>query len=106
MAAKKILFRSQARDKILRGAAQLADAVRITLGDRSASLAILEDVAIGKGPAQCLIAAGYAGWGPGQLESELAAGAWEVIDGDAALLFDGDVDGKWQRALERRGVDL
>jgi putative transcriptional regulator len=67
---------------------------------------ILRDVAAGKGPRRSLFALGYAGWAPQQLESELAAGAWVVIEADEALLFDHDFDNKWQRAFERRGIEL
>jgi putative transcriptional regulator len=67
---------------------------------------ILEDIAAGRGPKQSLFALGYAGWAPGQLESELAAGAWHVVEADAALLFDEQTETKWQRAFDRRGVEL
>ena len=49
---------------------------------------------------------GYAGWGPGQLESELAQGAWFTIPADPELIFAPDAAKAWQRALARKGVDL
>jgi putative transcriptional regulator len=67
---------------------------------------ILEDIAAGKGPKHTMFALGYAGWGPHQLEDELAAGAWLVVQPDEALLFDEKTDTKWQRAFDRRGIDL
>ena len=67
---------------------------------------ILRDVAAGRGPKRSLFAFGYAGWAPHQLEDELAAGAWVVVEADEALLFDHDNDTKWQRAFDRRGIDL
>jgi putative transcriptional regulator len=67
---------------------------------------ILEDLAAGKGPRQSLFALGYAGWAPDQLASEIAAGAWVVIDADEDLLFGKQVDSKWQRALNREGIEL
>ena len=67
---------------------------------------ILEDMAAGRGPERSLFALGYAGWAPGQLESELAAGVWFVVEPDAALLFDPDTATKWQRAYARRGIEL
>jgi putative transcriptional regulator len=67
---------------------------------------ILQDIAAGQGPERSLFALGYAGWAPGQLESELAAGAWFVVEPDAALLFDEQTATKWQRAFDRRGVEL
>jgi len=72
----------------------------------TSSLDVLSAVAAGKGPQHSLFALGYAGWAPDQLEQELAAGAWVVVDADAALLFDRRIESKWQRALERQGVDL
>ncbi len=79
----------------------LSDQVALT-----SSPDILEDLAAGKGPRQSLFALGYAGWAPNQLESEIAAGAWVVIDADQALLFGDQEDSKWQRALERQGIEL
>jgi putative transcriptional regulator len=67
---------------------------------------ILEDIAAGRGPKRSLFALGYAGWAPAQLEAELAAGAWFVVEADAALLFDQQAATKWQRAFDRRGVEL
>lgn len=67
---------------------------------------VLRDIAAGKGPRRSLFALGYAGWGPGQLENELAAGAWFVVEPDATLLFDEQTETKWQRAFDRRGIDL
>jgi putative transcriptional regulator len=67
---------------------------------------ILRDIAAGKGPKRSLFALGYAGWGPHQLEDELTAGAWVVVAPDEALLFDEQADTKWQRAFDRRGIDL
>ena len=67
---------------------------------------ILRDIAAGKGPRRSLFALGYAGWAPHQLEDELAVGAWIVVEADEALLFDHRTDTKWQRAFDRRGIDL
>jgi putative transcriptional regulator len=67
---------------------------------------ILQDMAAGRGPKRSLFALGYAGWGRGQLENELAAGAWVVVEPDAALLFDEETTTKWQRAYDRRGIEL
>ena len=67
---------------------------------------VLQDIAAGKGPRRSLFALGYAGWGPEQLEGELAAGAWVVVAPDADLLFDDHPETKWQRAFARRGIEL
>jgi putative transcriptional regulator len=72
----------------------------------SFSLDALRDVARGHGPRHSLLALGYAGWAPYQLEGEIARGSWFTIAPDEALLFDGAVATKWQRALARRGLDL
>jgi len=66
---------------------------------------ILVDIAMGQGPKATLTALGYAGWGPGQLESELQQNAWLTVDGDAAIVFDEDDGGKWARALKKLGID-
>ncbi len=66
---------------------------------------IVEDIASGAGPRRILVAFGYAGWGAGQLEAEIAAGAWVTIPSDDALVFD-DVVGKWRRAMARHGIEL
>ncbi len=72
----------------------------------SPSLPVLRDLAAGRGPRHRLIAFGYAGWGPGQLEDEIARGGWAVIDGDPGLIFGRDDARKWQRALDLFGIDL
>lgn len=71
----------------------------------TASLDVLREVAAGRGPASCLLALGYAGWGAGQLERELQANAWLSIDIDRQIVFDEHYDSKWRRALGSLGVD-
>jgi putative transcriptional regulator len=65
---------------------------------------VLEAIASASPPRQSLMALGYAGWGAGQLENELAANAWLVTEPDEALIFDLGVDQKWEKALESIGV--
>ena len=60
----------------------------------------LIDIALGRGPRRSLIIFGYSGWGPLQLEGELARGDWKVIDADADLVLGTDHEDKWRRALE------
>jgi putative transcriptional regulator len=69
----------------------------------TASLEILKDMAGGSGPRQAWLALGHSGWSPGQLDREMQDNAWLVIDADAALVFDPDLEAKWQRALDRLG---
>ena len=70
----------------------------------TATLDILEDLADGRGPAKALLALGYAGWGPGQLEAELAQNGWLTCDADHELVFDIPDPDKWEAALARLGV--
>ena len=60
----------------------------------------------GRGARQYLVAFGYAGWGPGQLDAEIQANGWLSVAADAYLVFDDDDDSKWQRALAKLGVSL
>ena len=70
----------------------------------TATLDVLEDIAAGRGPEQSLVALGYAGWGPGQLESEIAQNAWLTCDATRALVFDPEDDAKWEAALASLGI--
>jgi putative transcriptional regulator len=68
----------------------------------TSSLGILHDIGSGKGPAKSLVAFGYAGWGPGQLEHEMDLGAWATAEADPVLVFDADRDRVWDLAWKRR----
>jgi putative transcriptional regulator len=70
----------------------------------TATLDVLRAIATGKGPARAILALGYAGWGPGQLESEILANGWLHVEPDTDLLFDQDLDTKWARAIGKLGV--
>jgi putative transcriptional regulator len=72
----------------------------------TSSLEVLRDIADKRGPAKTLIAFGYAGWAPGQLESELARNVWDTAPEDPALVFDDDRDKVWEHAAARRTRDL
>lgn len=67
---------------------------------------ILEAIANGGGPAHYLVALGYAGWGPGQLEEEMAANAWLSGPATAEILFDAPTEKRWEAAAALLGVDL
>lgn len=71
----------------------------------TATLDVLEDIAEGKGPERSLVMLGYAGWGAGQLESEIIANGWLTADTDADLLFQMPDSEKWSAALKSLGVD-
>jgi putative transcriptional regulator len=72
----------------------------------TATMDILRAIGNGEGPRHSLLALGYAGWAPGQLDAELAANGWLSVDPDDELVFGDDLDGKWQRALAKLGIDL
>jgi putative transcriptional regulator len=71
----------------------------------TATLDVLKAIASGSGPESAMLALGYAGWGAGQLEEEIQANGWLSLKGDAELIFDTDLDGKYTRALALMGVD-
>ena len=67
---------------------------------------VFQDIADGKGPKQKIFVLGYAGWGPGQLESELARDDWVVAPAKSSFIFGKDVGKIWGRARGRAGVPL
>ncbi len=71
----------------------------------SATLNVLTDIASGQGPAQRMIALGYSGWSPGQLENEILHNGWLHCDADAQIIFSPDLDSKHQMALAKLGID-
>ena len=71
----------------------------------TATIDILRAIAEGKGPANCLLALGYAGWGAGQLDSEIKSNGWLSVDADVDLVFGCDLDEKWERAMAKIGID-
>jgi putative transcriptional regulator len=71
----------------------------------TASLDILKAIAGGGGPLQGVLALGYAGWGPGQLDAEMQQNAWLSAPADPTLVFDGDHATKWRRALAVLRID-
>jgi putative transcriptional regulator len=72
----------------------------------TSSREILRDIGNDKGPRKNLIAFGYAGWAPGQLEGELARRDWVLAPGESKLIFDEDRDQVWDAAYSRRMQDL
>ena len=59
-----------------------------------------------KGPEQSLVALGYAGWSPGQLEEELESNSWLTLEADLDLLFNVPAEEKWQKAIDKIGIDI
>lgn len=72
----------------------------------TASVDILRAMAGGRGPRHALLALGYSGWAPGQLDAEIQANGWLHCDPDPELLFGLDLDVKYHQALAKLGVDL
>jgi putative transcriptional regulator len=72
----------------------------------TATLDILKAIARGDGPASAILALGYAGWAPGQLESEIQGNGWLHCAPDSELIFGTDTGGKYDKALKKIGIDL
>ncbi|MFD2204342.1 YqgE/AlgH family protein [Kiloniella antarctica] len=71
----------------------------------TATIDILNDIANNEGPDKSLLALGYAGWGPGQLNDELHQNGWLVADYDDDILFGSDLQNKWDLAMSKIGID-
>jgi putative transcriptional regulator len=71
----------------------------------TATIDILKAIAAGEGPDQAILALGYAGWSPGQLENEIQANGWLNCPADPDLIFDPDVESKYSRAFAKIGID-
>ncbi len=82
------------------GSLRVDDGVALT-----ASLDVLKAIAGGGGPKEGLLALGYAGWGAGQLEAEIAQNSWLSVPADLGLVFDAGHDSKWRRALGLLKID-
>ena len=72
----------------------------------TATLDILKAIARGKGPHNAILALGYAGWAPGQLENEIQHNGWLHCSADSELIFGPDTGAKYERALKKIGIDL
>lgn len=72
----------------------------------TATLDILKAIARGNGPHNAILALGYAGWAPGQLEQEIQQNGWLHCPADADLIFGADIEHKYERALRKIGIDL
>jgi putative transcriptional regulator len=79
---------------------KIADGVCLT-----ATIDILKAIAKGSGPKHAILALGYAGWAPGQLENEIQENGWLHCDADPDLIFGDDVEDKYSRALRKIGID-
>ena len=93
-------FVLHSKDWLGEGSVHVDDSLALT-----ASLDILHEVAEGRGPTEALLALGYAGWGPGQLDQELQNNFWLVAEPTQDILFDEASTTKWRRALAVLQVD-
>lgn len=71
----------------------------------TATLDVLEAIANGNGPSAALLTLGYSGWGPGQLEAEIARNDWLIAEATNDVIFAPDDRSKWARALRQLGID-
>jgi putative transcriptional regulator len=71
----------------------------------TATKEVLEAIVSETPPHQAVLALGYASWGPGQLEGEILENAWMIADAEPDMIFDLDLETKWDRAMRSIGVD-
>jgi putative transcriptional regulator len=71
----------------------------------TATVDVLKAIAEGTGPSRRFFALGYAGWAPGQLDKEIQDNGWLMVPADQEIVFSGDHETKWHRALAKIGVD-
>jgi len=79
------------------------------VGDKvalTATIDVLKAIAAGQGPRRKLLALGYAGWAPGQLDAEMQANGWLNVPADEDIVFDHNLANKWPRAVAKLGIDL
>jgi putative transcriptional regulator len=72
----------------------------------TATIDILKAIAEGRGPNRAILALGYSGWSPGQLENEIRSNGWLNCPADPDILFDDDLESKYARAMAKLGIDL
>jgi putative transcriptional regulator len=87
-------------DWVQEGSLRVNDVMALT-----ASIDVLREIAKGGGPRRCLLALGYAGWGPGQLDREISENTWLSVSADEALIFGEDFSAKWRLALAKLKID-
>lgn len=86
-------------DYLREGTTRIDDSVSL-----SATVEILQAIADGGGPDRAVMALGYTGWGAGQLDEEIKANGWLTAPADDAIIFDRDIETKWERALGKIGI--
>ena len=96
------------RGFVLHSADYVEDATLVIGGNvaLTANIDIVRAIAAGRGPNRKLLALGYAGWGPGQLDQEIQANGWLNVPADDEIVFGADNPAKWSAALGKLGVDI
>ncbi len=87
-------------DHVYEGTLRIDERLALT-----ATMDVLKAISAGQGPRRALMALGYAGWGPGQLDEEIQANGWLQVPADEDLVFGTALDAMWDQALVRLGVD-
>ena len=97
-----------ARGFVLHTPDYTSDATLRVTGDfaMTSTIDVLRSIAHGGGPGKAMLALGYAGWAPGQLDREIQQNGWLHVDADHDLVFGRDHDSKWQSAVAKLGIDL
>lgn len=96
------------RGFVLHSCEYIADEGTLEVNDEfamTATLEVIEDIANGDGPLDCLLTLGYAGWAPGQLENEIRTNGWLTCDATPALVFGDGHEAKWTNAMASLGID-
>ncbi|MBF0563231.1 MAG: YqgE/AlgH family protein, partial [Alphaproteobacteria bacterium] len=96
------------RGFVLHSADYMQDATMVV--DRqmalTATVDVLKAIVEGQGPRRCILALGYAGWSPGQLDDEIRKNVWLTVPADEDLVFGNDLDHKWEKAIAKLGIDV
>lgn len=71
----------------------------------TATMDILKAIAAGSGPRRCMLCLGYSGWAPGQIEQEIQTSGWLIVPHNTNLLFDRNIDAKWERSINSLGIN-
>lgn len=88
-------------DSAFENSLEVSSDIRLTL-----SRDVIDAMASGKGPRQSLVALGYAGWEPGQLESEMLANSWLNVPATPNIVFDTPFNDRWMSAAQTLGIDI
>jgi len=75
------------------------------MGAMTGTIDVLKAIADGRGPSRWLVALGYAGWGPGQLDEEMTRHGWFAAAGSSGILFDTPTEQRWDRSFRNEGID-